>query len=108
MIGTGLLNIPYYILNQAINKKQRSCFHFNWKITQNMGAYTDTIYSWKKNDLEQNIGIFQQAFQELGLKITLSKIEATMWNWYESCDGAGLDSIILIQNIGLLNSKHIK
>lgn len=73
-----------------------------------MVAYTDSIYSWEKNDLEQNIGIFHQAFQELDLKITLSKIETRMWNWYESCDGAGLDSIILIQDMELLNSKPIK
>lgn len=44
----------------------------------------------------------------MGLKINLSKSETMIWNWNESSAGIYPESIIKIQDVKLVNTKHLK
>lgn len=63
------------------------------------------IHSWQKNEFQQVINIFCQAFQETGLKINLFKTETMIWNWNEITN---LYAIIKTQYVTLVKLKHLK
>lgn len=47
-------------------------------------------------------------FQEIRLGINLSKTETLIWSWNESSTGIYPESIMKIQDVKLVNAKHLK
>lgn len=90
-MGTDHVTIPYCIPKESINKRQWSWPMYCWWGEH----YADDIgiRIWNKNDYKQNL--LYQVFQEMRLKINLSKTNTMIWNWNDSSDRTYIESYLL-------------
>lgn len=67
-----------------------------------------TFLSVLKIVTSSSLFVFHQVFQEIALRINLSKTEPIMWNWNKGRDHTLPESVIRYSYVKLVNNKHFK